>query len=111
MKIGDISGVWHIEEMSMWDEDYFNMEVQAYFKFDKDYTGEFQFGLVTGSFSGDIYSYETDKERVEFTWEGADECDEAFGFAWIKRVSKERLEGEIRFHGGDKSTFTAVINK
>jgi hypothetical protein len=23
-------GLWHIYEMEMWDEDYFNMEVQTY---------------------------------------------------------------------------------
>lgn len=26
----DFVGTWHIYEMEMWDEDYFNMEVQAY---------------------------------------------------------------------------------
>ena len=25
-------GTWHITEMSEWDEDYFNMEVQAFIK-------------------------------------------------------------------------------
>ncbi len=24
------TGLWHISEMEMWDEDYFNEEVQAY---------------------------------------------------------------------------------
>jgi hypothetical protein len=24
------AGTWHILEMEMWDEDYFNMEVQAF---------------------------------------------------------------------------------
>ena len=28
-------GVWHITEMENWDEDYFNMEVQAYFEIDE----------------------------------------------------------------------------
>ena len=28
------TGTWHIYEMSMWDEDYFNMEVQAYIQID-----------------------------------------------------------------------------
>ena len=26
----DFTGTWHIYEMEMWDEYYFNMEVQAY---------------------------------------------------------------------------------
>ena len=27
-------GTWHIYEMETWEEDYFNMEVQAYIKVD-----------------------------------------------------------------------------
>ena len=41
-------GVWHIKEMENWDEDYFNMEVQAYIEIDERGSGDFQFGLVTG---------------------------------------------------------------
>ena len=26
------TGTWHIYEMEMWDEDYFNMELQAYLR-------------------------------------------------------------------------------
>jgi hypothetical protein len=28
----DFIGVWHICEMKMWDKDFFNIEIQAYFK-------------------------------------------------------------------------------
>lgn len=28
----DFTGTWHIYEMEAWDEDYFNMEVQAYIR-------------------------------------------------------------------------------
>jgi hypothetical protein len=48
------------------------------------------------------------EERFEFTWEGSDEYDQIFGFGWVQKVSKGRLEGEIRFHSGDKSKFSAV---
>lgn len=27
-----LEGTWHITDMENWDEDYFNMEVQAYIK-------------------------------------------------------------------------------
>ncbi len=30
-------GTWHIYEMDMWDEDYFNMETQAYIEIQQDY--------------------------------------------------------------------------
>ncbi len=108
MKIGDIAGIWNIEEMELWDKDYFNMETQAFIKFDKNYKGEFQFGLVRGTFYGRIYKHENKEERLEFTWGGSDETDEAFGFGWIKREGQGRLTGEIRFHEGDDSKFEAV---
>lgn len=107
MKIGDISGIWNIEEMEVWEEDYFNMETQAHLKFNKENGGTFHFGLVRGSFYGEIYKYENREERFEFTWEGNDESDEASGSGWVKRESLGRLEGEFRFHGGEHSTFTA----
>lgn len=29
VKVMDFTGEWHIYEMEQWDEDYFNMDVQA----------------------------------------------------------------------------------
>jgi hypothetical protein len=34
--------------MELWDEDYINMEVQAYIEVRSDNLGNFQFGLVSG---------------------------------------------------------------
>ena len=42
----DFTGTWHIYEMGAWDEDYFNMEVQAYIRINPENLGVFQFGLV-----------------------------------------------------------------
>lgn len=41
----------------MWDEDYFNMEVQAYSKIVSNKRGNFQFGLVTGEIDRKLVSY------------------------------------------------------
>lgn len=49
-----LAGIWHIYEMSMWDEKYFNMLVQAYIKVDEKGFGDFQFGLVVGDIDGVI---------------------------------------------------------
>jgi hypothetical protein len=49
------TGTWHIYEMELWDEDYFNMEVQAYIRIDPNNLGDFQFGLVSGC----IYRWKT----------------------------------------------------
>jgi hypothetical protein len=50
-------GIWHITEMENWDEDYFNMEVQAYIEIDERGSGDFQFGLVTGAIDGEIVRF------------------------------------------------------
>ena len=46
-------GVWHIIEMEMWDEKYFNMEVQAFIRVGSDGMGDFQFCLVSGVIDGE----------------------------------------------------------
>ncbi len=48
-----LTGLWHIYEMDMRDEDYLHMEVQAYIQIKESGSGEFQFGLVTGYIDGD----------------------------------------------------------
>lgn len=99
-------GKWHIYEMEQWDEDYFNMEVQAYIEIAPDNTGHFQFGLVCGQMDGEIVEY-PDGKRFEFTWDGNDECDPAQGSGWVKLVDSHTIEGKFKFHLGDSSTFSA----
>ncbi len=102
----DFTGTWHIYEMELWDEDYFNMEVQAYITIEPNNHGCFQFGLVSGDMDGRTVNYAEGK-KFEFTWEGNDECDPAFGSGWVRLKEKDTLEGEFRFHMGDSSTFLA----
>jgi hypothetical protein len=42
-----------------------------------------------------------------YTWEGSDECDSASGSGWLKLKDKNTIEGNIKFHQGDSSTFLA----
>ncbi|HLB70242.1 MAG: hypothetical protein OIN88_15440 [Candidatus Methanoperedens sp.] len=102
----DFAGTWHIYEMEVWDEDYFNMEVQAYIRLEANNRGDFQFGLVSGDIDGRVADH-ADGKRFEFTWEGIDECDPASGSGWIRIREKNTLEGDFRFHDGDSSTFLA----
>ena len=99
-------GTWHIYDMEMWDEDYFNMETQAYVEINADNLGNFQFGLVSGSLDGYLELIDG-KERFCFTWEGQDEMDEANGSGWLRLVSMDEIEGLINFHLGDRSLFKA----
>ena len=100
------TGLWHIQDMEMWDEDYFNMEVQAYLQINSKGLGDFQFGLVSGHLDGEIVRGDSD-ESFEFTWEGMDELDPVAGSGWLRLADKDTVEGRIKFHLGDSSTFRA----
>ena len=100
-------GVWHIVEMEMWDEDYFNMEVQAFISVKENRLGSFQFGLVSGQIDGEVSKY-GDKERFEFTWDGNDECDPAQGSGWFEEKTEKEIMGRIKIHLGDSSAFRAA---
>ncbi|HVN55658.1 MAG TPA: hypothetical protein VMT46_15090 [Anaerolineaceae bacterium] len=101
------AGTWQIVEMEMWDEDYFNMEVQAFIRVEPNGMGDFQFGLVSGALDGDVVKL-GNLERFEFTWEGQDENDPAFGSGWLKLSGKDKVSGSIKFHLGDRSALVAV---
>jgi hypothetical protein len=100
------AGMWHIFEMEMWDEDYFNMEVQAYIEINSKGNGEFQFGLVSGYIDGEIIN-DAEAEKLDFTWEGNDESDATSGSGWLKMKEKDIIEGKIKFHMGEISKFSA----
>jgi len=100
------TGTWHIYKMELWDEDYFNMDVQAYIKIKPDNHGLFQFSLVSGDMDGRIIDY-SGAERFDFTWDGNDDCDHASGSGWFIMKEKDIIEGEFRVHNGDSSTFSA----
>lgn len=101
------AGVWHIVEMEQWDEDYFNMEVQAYLRLASDGAGDFQFGLVSGDLDGEVVKVKN-LERFEFTWEGQDENDPASGSGGLMLSGKEKARGRIKFLRGESSEFLAI---
>jgi hypothetical protein len=96
--VPSIVGDWRIVEMEQWDREYMDMEVRAFIRFRKDGSGEFQFGLVSGSL---------DCRSTVFTWEGQDEMDHASGQGWAMLEQGKVLKGRILFHGGDESDFVA----
>jgi hypothetical protein len=100
-------GTWHILEMDLWDENYFNMEVQAFIRVESNGSGDFQFGLVSGVLDGEVVKT-GNLERFEFTWDGQDENDPAFGSGWLKLSGKDKVSGSIKFHLGDRSAFSAI---
>jgi hypothetical protein len=98
-------GTWRILEMELWDEEYMDLVVPAYMRFDEDGLGEFQFGAVHGWID---YRIETEEmgEYVEFSWEGENDTDHVCGRGWAL-CGSELLRGRLFFHNGDDSGFTA----
>ena len=95
--------------MELWDQDFVDMETDGYISFDDDDMGYFQFGLVQGQIG-----YRIDKtaeiERLEFSWQGQDENDEASGRGWVV-IEDDHLDGRFYFHMGDDSWFRAKKSK
>jgi hypothetical protein len=95
-------GKWRIVEMELWDSDFLDLIEPAYIEFDRQGGGAFVFGAVYGSLD---CSY--GPEDIGFTWQGSDEMDPACGDGEAELDESGLLVGEIRFHGGDQSTFKA----
>ena len=106
----NFAGTWIITTMEMWDADYFNMEVQAHLRIGVNGIGSFQFGLVSGALDGEVVKL-GQTERFEFTWEGQDEMDAVSGSGWLQMPTPDRVEGRLKIHLGDGSTFVAVREK
>jgi hypothetical protein len=99
-------GHWRITWMEAWDQDFVDEEVEGYFEFKRNGTGEFQFGFVRGGI--DYQEVQRDgKPAVEFSWDGNDEMDPAQGRGWAV-LDGDEIEGQIFFHRGDDSAFRAV---
>lgn len=92
--------------MSTWDKDYFDEEVPAYIKIEKNLVGDFHFGYVECQIDGRIVK-RPDREYFEFTFEGYDNGggNDESGSGWVKLKGKNNAEGEFRFHQSDDSTF------
>jgi uncharacterized protein YndB with AHSA1/START domain len=101
------TGDWRIDEMELWEADYLNTEVEAFISIDERSDGQFQFGLVSGHMDGEVIQRKTET-RLEFTWEGNDECDEVAGSGWLQLRDDDTLDGEIKFHEGDRSSLVAT---
>jgi len=97
-----VRGRWRIVEMPDYEADYPDMMGPAYIFFDGKGSGEFTSGCVTGSLYG-----AADADAVDFTWDGNHEMDEACGDGSAELQPDGSLQGENRFHRGDRIAFTA----
>ena len=95
-------GTWWIVEMEVWDRDYLNLVVPAHITFEPGGLGEFQFGTVQGWIDCRFA-----ERRVEFSWEGLSDGDNASGRGWGAISEAGTLEGRLFIHNSDDSAFVA----
>ncbi|MFI5378277.1 MAG: hypothetical protein ACHRHE_03135 [Tepidisphaerales bacterium] len=101
-----ITGAYKITHMDQWDQDFVDIEVPGFIRFDPHGQVEFHFGYVTGEMTV-VFTDRNGKPAAEWTWEGNDEMDPASGRGWAVLQDDGRLEGELSFLEGDSSAFTA----
>ncbi|MCI0748542.1 MAG: hypothetical protein L0Y58_24300 [Verrucomicrobia subdivision 3 bacterium] len=89
-------------EMEQWDQEFIDLEEPGFIVFAKNGRGEMKFGAVSLQLDWD----KEDKGRIAFSFDGFDEMDEVSGRGWVK-VLENKLVGQIKFHQGEKSEFTA----
>ena len=102
MKINLFAGRWHITEMDMWDEEFFNMDGQASIQISHNGTGNLEFGAVQVEIDGQVSG-----KRFEFSFQGFDEGDLISGWGWVTLKSMDTIKGEIRIFQGDETGFVA----
>jgi hypothetical protein len=90
--------------MELWAADFIDLDVPGHFTFADEQGGEFQFGMVVGWMD---CRYHMERGRVEFSWEGTDDADDASGRGWAE-LDGDQLRGRIFIHMGDDSGFVAV---
>ena len=102
----EFAGKWLIKEMELWDRDFIDLVERGHFTFEQDGSGSFAFGAVSG-----YMDCKGSKGKLEFTFQGEDECDPTSGRGYVKSAKGNKLSGRIYFHDGDDSRFTAVRNE
>jgi len=98
-------GRWRILEMEQWDQDFIDLTGEGHITFEKKNRGELQFGAVECDLDCRVENV-GDRERIEFSFMGNDECDEVSGRGWAV-LDGDRIRGRIYFHDGDDSGFVA----
>ncbi len=99
-------GVWRIEDMELWDGIDLDLLGPANITFDDGGFGSFQFIAVVGWIDCH-FSERKGLPLVEFSWQGHDDNDDAFGRGWGIIEGDGKLRGRIFIHYADDSGFIA----
>jgi hypothetical protein len=97
-------GSWRIVEMDNWDDDILDLNEEAHLTFRGAAAGEIAFGALKG-FLDVRYGARDGSACAEFSWEGHDDRDPAFGRGWVTLGTADRLVGHFYIHNGEDSGF------
>ena len=97
-------GRWRIVEMDVWDNDVLDLGEEAHLSFEGASSGEIAFVAVKG-FLDVRYGSRDGAACAEFSWQGYDDADEAYGRGWVTLGTAGRLVGHIFIHQGEDSSF------
>ena len=87
--------------MEQWDLKFVDEQSPGYFEFRSNNQGSFMFGYVEGEIN--FREFKNDKNKIEYSWVGQDEMDDASGRGYFEIISDDEIYGEISFHQGDSS--------
>lgn len=100
------SGRWRITHMEMWEQQFVDLVVPGFIKFDGD-ESEMRF-IAVRAWLDVRFSEVAGLPTAEFSWQGLDERDDRSGRGKATIVEAGRITGHIYFHMGDESGFEAV---
>ncbi len=97
-----MKGKWRIVSTAMWDKTFLDMIEPAHISFNEQDQGTLVFGCISATLS--CSNTQTD---ADFSFEGQDERETTSGEGWAELQPDGTIEGEISFHNGDETSFTA----
>jgi hypothetical protein len=102
-------GTWRIREMDTWDQEYVDLVVPGFMKFERYRSGSFQFATVSGGIDW-RYRVVAGIPTIEWCRDGWSDTDHGSGRGWAV-VKDMTLVGHIFIFGSDDSRFVADRQK
>jgi hypothetical protein len=93
--------------MENWDKTFVDEYGPGHITFKRDGLGELHFCCVDVALD---WQHDQETDRVDFTFEGIDDTNEVSGRGWAE-IEGKQMVGQIVFHLGDESEFTAKKGK
>ena len=90
-------GLWRITAMDQFRPDFVDLMGPAFIRIESGSDGSFQFGAVRGWLDHRVAT-EPDRARLEWSWQGWNDSDEACGRGWAYRDGTV-LTGNLFIHG------------